>query len=274
MFGGKFYHINVVKHDRIVLVEVIKSESAEDILKVPAVRDYLTYSFDKLRGTVCDISDAAKKFFEKNYPENSDFHREFEFIERELSEIMALVIDPEQLLYLTDNTEETNSICLKEELTKITNSLKAKIGKKIQITTMYTANLYARMNRKTFNTFISDIAYSCCHGDFLPDSLKFELIQLSGSKAKISVTADYTSQNANQALKKKAIDEMFFDYLADAFERKYKAVYDIEEDGCKVKHILEVPIINPNVGSFRSPYDFDGSVMFDAVQVRMREFME
>jgi hypothetical protein len=129
------------------------------------------------------------------------------------------------------------------------------------------------MNRKAFSAVISDIAYECCHGEFLPDSLKIKLIKCSDGTAQISFEADLTSENRENAVKGDILDEMFRNYLIEAFSEKYKALYSEEKSSHKEKHIIEFPIINSNVGSLRAPSDYSDRPSDDTIRVRMRKFI-
>ena len=196
-FGGRFYSFNVIKEQDISITEVTGSDTVEKTLQIPAVREYLDYFFSRLRSSVTAVSAAADGIYgilsAGGKSPGQEVADKLNAIDGRLADIISSVIDPEQLLYLTGENTEDNTVSLKDELTAAAEDLKTLLYGQTKVDTCLEAGIYARLNRKAFRTIIADAVAECRRGDIQLKCINIALRRLEDGSAEAALTAEYAS---------------------------------------------------------------------------------
>lgn len=278
-FGRKVRSFNVIKEQDITVIEVTGSDTIENTLKIPAVREYLDYFFSKLRSSVTAVSAAADGIYGILSAGGSAPEREvadkLNAIDGRLADIIASVIDPEQLLYLTGENAEDSTVSLKDELASAAADLESMFKGQTDVKTDLEAGIYARLNRKALRTIIADAVAECRRGNIQPCCINIALRRLEDGSAEAALTAEYPSGTQYTTETGSFVEDIFFDYVTSAFCKRYGGSFTRSELPCGTRYALTFPAINLPNAEFSSNSRFSGaSGRFDPVFLRLRDISE
>lgn len=275
-FGGRLYSFNVIKAQELSVIEVTGSDTIEKVLQIPAVREYLDYFFSKLRSSVTEVSAAADGIYGILSAGGGSPGREvtdkLNAIDSRLADIISSAIDPEQLLYLTGENTEDQTVSLKDELTSAAEDLESLFKGQTEVKTDLEAGIYARLNRKAFRTVIADAVAECRRGELQPDCINISLRRLEDGSAEAALTAEYSSGTPCVTEFGSFGEDVFFDYVTSAFCKRYKGSFTRSELPDGKRFALTFPAINLPGAAFSSNSRFGGaSGRFDPVFLRLRD---
>lgn len=278
-FGGRFYSFNVIKEQELSVIEITGSDTVEKTLQIPAVREYLEYFFSKLRSSVTAVSAAADGIYGVLSAGGGSPSREvtdkLNAIDGRLADIISSVIDPEQLMYLTGENTEDQTVSLKDELTASAEDLESLFGELTEIKTDLEAGIYARLNRKSFRTIIADAVSECRRGGAQPSCITFALRRLEDGSAEAALTAEYASGTPCTASGGSFGEDVFFDYVTGVFCKRYGGSFTRCELPGGKRFVLTFPAINLPDAELSSGSRFGGaSGRFDPIYLRLRDISE
>ena len=282
MGDGMLYTVNVIRHGGISIAEIIKSESINTLLDVPAVRKYAEFVFRKLRHSVNVIAVAADDIHSCLSEGNPDRHRasdRLNSIDATLTDIISLIIDPEQLVYLMDDPVDS-TVCLKDELEEIAADISEAYNGFVKVECDLEDGLYTRMNRSSLKTVLSDTAERLCCGNAVPDKITFSSSLGGNGTVTVSVCSDCSQGRKHSELgtegrvfTKDSAEDIFFEYVCDSFCTKYNGSLERRETADGLCFTLSFPMLRKPAGAVCGKQCFStGMGRFDTARVRLSRF--
>ncbi len=275
MTGDKICTVNVISKGDIRIAEVIRCENITALLSVPEVKKYAEFVFDKLRHSVNVISIAVDELhscLSEGVPDSRNAADRLNAVDATLMDIISLIIDPEQLLYLMDENTENSTVYIKDELEKTAADISDACRGIIEIECDFENGLYTRLNRPSFKTIIADIAEKLYSGGIIPDKIRLSSSLDSSGLITVSVSSDCSGGRKSPFCKiDNCCEDIFFEYVCSAFCTKYNGTFEQKDTGNGLCFTLSFPSMPQRAECVRTPSLFNAKPSrFDAANIRMR----
>lgn len=276
---GMLYTANVISHGDIRIAEIIRSESIDSLLNVPAVRKYAEFVFRKLRHSVNVIAVAADDIhscLSQGSPDRKRAADRLNSIDATLTDIISLIIDPEQLVYLMDDPADS-TVCLKDELEGIASDISEAYNGYVQVECDLEDGLYTRMNRSSLKTVLSDTAERLCCGNIVPDKIILSSSLRNNGTVNVSISSECSQgrkhSELDSAFVKDSAEDIFFEYVCDSFCTKYNGSLERRETADGSCFTLSFPMLRKPAAAVYCKECF-GTCMgrFDTARVRLGRF--
>ena len=284
MFDSCLYTVNVAVIEDITVIEIIRCESVKSLVDMPAVRQYLIYVFSKLRLSVNSISVAANDIYSvlsKNEAADSAVKQNLNTIDSSLLKIIGLIIDPEQIIYLTGDTDKDTTLPIKDELESITSDISAVFQKQCKVVCQRNDIVYSRVNRTALRTLMIDAASRFKIKGYIPDIITISSSIEKNDTAQIILEADWSSKRSyKEFCQKKGIEpddnilqDFFFEYICSIFCKRYKGTFEQAELPDGYRFTLTFPSIKRVPLNVSAPNMFSQEPQhFDTASIRFAEF--
>ncbi|MGN0586404.1 MAG: hypothetical protein ACI4JF_03885 [Oscillospiraceae bacterium] len=243
------------------VLEITGSEPLKRLFALPEVRSYFKYVFSRLRSSVNSVSVAADELYaalsSDKISDGAFIADRLNCIDGGISGIIGAILDPEQMILLTDGSLEAATVCIKDELEKILCSF--------GLIRLYAEDgLYARLSRSTLKVIIADVISKC-----LKSGCKEEKISVSaqgGGIIKVSICAEGADVSFDSA------EDLFFSYMCDVFCGESACSCTRRSVGGRFEFILEFPSVDMDKIQVFANTPFKHTAgRFDPVTIRMTE---
>lgn len=232
--NGVYYGVNVIRFAVYTIIEFYPKSSVDKLIKDPELIKYLMCFFAKLRSEIYGIAektDALQEIFSDYLDKYEDASLTLKHIDNELNSIMSIILNPEQIVYLTsDNC--TGSII---NVTRVVSELARNFVACHSDIDVYvnTEEIYmTKINRSAFEVLISNFVERVYNGIDKPSNIDF-IINKVDEEIKVQVKADFQPKIKSENKKldgRKSVDDFFFQYVLDIFCSKFDAKACMVED--------------------------------------------
>lgn len=273
LIGDMIVSVNVISYDGVSVIEVFDKSPVEAAMRSPGVNRYLVCFFSRLRSCVHNISMISEKLLEKlsDCAEKYDgIDRTFSSINSSLREIISFILDPEQIIYLMDDSCVESVVSVSDTVKELAQQF-SEYRKDIAVTTDICGNAAARFNKMSFCVLVSDITELLCSGEYIPSGIDFS-VKEDENGVKVRISADNSGKRLSELA---AAGEMsfsegfFFGYISDLFCKRFSA--SVEKTGDSI-YELSFPKLADGECVLSAAQKFDeGKQLFSPMEVRFAD---
>lgn len=273
LVGDMIVSVNVISYDGVSVIEVFDKSPVEAAMRSPGVNRYLVCFFSRLRSCVHNISVISEKLLEKL----ADCEEKYDGIEQTLGsingslrEIISSILDPEQLIYLMDDSCTQSVVSVSDTVNELAQQF-SEYRKDISVKTDICENAAAKFNKDSFCVLLSDITQLICSGEYIPNGIEFS-VKEDESGVKVRIAADASGKRLSElaaAGEGSFSDGFFFEYISDLFCKRFNS--SVEKTG---EYAYEVCFPKLAEGEFvlSAAQNFDeGKQLFSPMEVRFAD---
>lgn len=276
LIGDMIVSVNVISYDGVSVIEVFDKSPVEAAMRSPGVNRYLVCFFSRLRSCVHSISMISEKLEEKlaDCAEKYDgIGQTFSSINSSLRDIISFILDPEQMIFLMDDSCTESVVSVSDTVTELARQF-AEYRKDITVKTDICKGAAAKLNKGSFCVLVSDITQRLCGGEYIPNVVEFS-VKEDGDGVKVRISADTSEKRLSElaAAGEKSFSEgFFFEYISDLFCKRFGASLEKTGEG-DYELVLQKLADGEFVLSAAQKFD-EGKQLFSPMEVRFadREF--
>ena len=276
LFNNKFYSVNVIHIADVTVIEFTDVQTFEKLVNTASVRRYLVYIFSKIHLSVNSIASAASELMLMNKYADEKVNSRIASIDSSLMKIAETLVDPEQLVYLTNSEADDSTISLKDETERFVKDLRQKFGRHIRIECSANDLIYVHINRNTLRTLLADTIMQLRRRGSALNSIIISSEIISDSAAQITIESVYeagTPCQSSETEEEIFAANMFFDYICTAFCNRYNASFQQQETPGGYKFVITFPTLRACSISLCTPSPFKDPInRFDVVNLRFADF--
>ena len=273
LIGDMIVSVNVISYDGVSVIEVFDKSPVEAAMRSPGVNRYLVCFFSRLRNCVHSISMISEKLEEKlaDCAEKYDgIGQTFSSINSSLRDIISFILDPEQMIFLMDDSCTESVVSVSDTVTELARQF-AEYRKDITVKTDICKGAAAKLNKGSFCVLVSDITQRLCGGEYIPNVVEFS-VKEDGDGVKVRISADTSEKSLSElaAAGEKSFSEgFFFDYISDLFCKRFGA--SLEKTG-ESDYELVLPKLADGEFVLSAAQKFDeGKQLFSPMEVRFAD---
>lgn len=254
---GSVFSYNIMKtgggtdNDEFYIIELMRSETIENILNTPAIRSYMTFLSSKIRNMAGVVVNSADEIYDAvscGIFDGRMITDRLNSIDKSIMSVTKEIVQSDQFYSLLDKQENEVTLSAKNELRRAINEAGNVLGKKVKFSLNCKCDVFFRMDRSAFETVIGGFAAMCCGTDRLPKELIFSAEKLNDKRAEISVTSVRGNDGspAPKVPENVGKNNLFFSYTCDMLCSKIGAVFTKAEtpNGFTVKMEFDMISIN------------------------------
>lgn len=251
-------NVMALKKDRIAVVEVIGDNSAKSIFSFPAVKKYLLYIFEKIRGAISDVTVASGELHALMQSgietEKRILEEKFSTIESGMMSLLHEMLRPEQLTYILNDGMHDKTVYLTDEMSRIYKNLNDLLGGHIKTESEIEKGLFAVCEITVLEGVISAMLSGIMGEDrYFPRLIALKAGISENGKIKILAETEGES-NVPRKLPDRG-DSMFYEYICEEFCRKYNGVLTRTSSDGRTGAVLELPAAS-DLTDMSSPLNF------------------
>lgn len=273
LIGDMIVSVNVISYDGVSVIEVFDKSPVEAAMRSPGVNRYLVCFFSRLRSCVHSISMISEKLEEKlaDCAEKYDgIGQTFSSINSSLRDIISFILDPEQMIFLMDDSCTESVVSVSDTVTELARQF-AEYRKDITVKTDICKGAAAKLNKGSFCVLVSDITQRLCSGEYIPNVVGFS-VKEDGDGVKVRIFADTSEKRLSElaAAGEKSFSEgFFFEYISDLFCKRFGA--SLEKTG-ESAYELVLPKLADGEFVLSAAQKFDeGKQLFSPMEVRFAD---
>ena len=273
LIGDMIVSVNVISYDSVSVIEVFDKSPVEAAMRSPGVNRYLVCFFSRLRSCVHSISMISEKLEEKlaDCDEKYDsIGQTFSSINSSLRDIISFILDPEQMIFLMDDSCTESVVSVSDTVTELARQF-AEYRKDITVKTDICKGAAAKLNKGSFCVLVSDITQRLCGGEYIPNVVGFS-VKEDGDGVKVRISADTSEKRLSElaAAGEKSFSEgFFFDYISELFCKRFGA--SLEKTG-ESAYELVLPKLEDGEFVLSAAQKFDeGKQLFSPMEVRFAD---
>ena len=199
LIGDMIVSVNVISYDGVSVIEVFDKSPVEAAMRSPGVNRYLVCFFSRLRNCVHSISMISEKLEEKlaDCAEKYDgIGQTFSSINSSLRDIISFILDPEQMIFLMDDSCTESVVSVSDTVTELARQF-AEYRKDITVKTDICKGAAAKLNKGSFCVLVSDITQRLCGGEYIPNVVGFS-VKEDGDGVKVRISADTSEKRLSE----------------------------------------------------------------------------
>lgn len=273
LIGEMIVSVNVIGYDGVSVIEIFDKSPVEAAMRTPGVNRYLICFFSRLRSCVHNISMISERLEEKL----ADCAEKYDGIEQTLGsingslrEIISFILDPEQMIFLMDDSCPESIVSVSGTVKKLAQQF-AEYRKDITVKTDICENAAAKLNKGAFCVLVSDIVGLLCGGEYIPNGISFTVTE-DGSGVTVRISADRSQKRLSEFAasgERNFSENFFFEYVSDLFCKKFAAT--LEKTGGDVYELhLPKPDDSGFVLSASQKFDM-GEPIFSPMEARVAD---
>ena len=273
LIGDMIVSVNVISYDGVSVIEVFDKSPVEAAMRSPGVNRYLVCFFSRLRSCVHSISMISEKLEEKlaDCAEKYDgIGQTFSSINSSLRDIISFILDPEQMIFLMDDSCTESVVSVSDTVTELARQF-AEYRRDITVKTDICKGAAAKLNKGSFCVLVSDITQRLCGGEYIPNVVGFS-VKEDGDGVKVRISADTSEKRLSElaAAGEKSFSEgFFFEYISDLFCKRFGA--SLEKTG-ESDYELVLPKLADGEFVLSAAQKFDeGKQLFSPMEVRFAD---
>lgn len=273
LIGDMIVSVNVISYDGVSVIEVFDKSPVEAAMRSPGVNRYLVCFFSRLRSCVHSISMISEKLEEKlaDCAEKYDgIGQTFSSINSSLRDIISFILDPEQMIFLMDDSCTESVVSVSDTVTELARQF-AEYRKDITVKTDICKGAAAKLNKGSFCVLVSDITQRLCGGEYIPNVVEFS-VKEDGDGVKVRISADTSEKRLSElaAAGEKSFSEgFFFEYISDLFCKRFGASLEKTGEG---DYELVLPKLADGEFVLSAAQKFDeGKQLFSPMEVRFAD---
>lgn len=273
LIGDMIVSVNVISYDGVSVIEVFDKSPVEAAMRSPGVNRYLVCFFSRLRSCIHNISMISEKLEEKlaDCAEKYDgIEQTFSGINSSLRDIISFILDPEQMIFLMDDSCTENVVSVSDTMTELARQF-AEYRSDITVKTDICENAAAKLNKGSFCVLVSDMTELLCSGEYIPDRVDFS-VKEDENGVKVCISADTSGKHLSElaeAGERSFSEGFFFEYISDLFCKRFGA--SLEKTG---RNAFELSFPKLADGEFvlSAAQKFDeGKPLFSPMEVRFAD---
>lgn len=273
LIGDMIVSVNVISYDGVSVIEVFDKSPVEAAMRSPGVNRYLVCFFSRLRNCVHSISMISEKLEEKlaDCAEKYDgIGQTFSSINSSLRDIISFILDPEQMIFLMDDSCTESVVSVSDTVTELARQF-AEYRKDITVKTDICKGAAAKLNKGSFCVLVSDITQRLCGGEYIPNVVEFS-VKEDEDGVKVRISADTSEKRLSElaAAGEKSFSEGFsFEYISDLFCKRFGASLEKTGEGA---YELVLPKLADGEFVLSAAQKFDeGKQLFSPMEVRFAD---
>lgn len=273
LIGEMIVSVNVISYDGVSVIEVFDKSPVEAAMRSPGVNRYLVCFFSRLRSCVHNISMISERLEEKlaDCAEKYDgIEQTFSSINSSLREIIAFILDPEQMIFLMDDSCTESVVSVSDTVKELAQQF-SEYQKDIAVKTDICKGAAAKFNKMSFCVFVSDMTHRLCGGEYIPSGIAFS-VKEDENAVKVRIEADNSEKKLSEdtsAGENSFSEGFFFEYISDLFCKRFGA--SIEKTG-ESAYELSLPKLAEGEFGLSSAHKFDeGKQLFSPMEVRFAD---
>ena len=273
LIGDMIVSVNVISYDGVSVIEVFDKSPVEAAMRSPGVNRYLVCFFSRLRSCVHSISMISEKLLEKlsDCTEKYDgIEQTFSSINSSLREIISFILDPEQMIFLMDDSCTESVVSVSDTMTELARQF-AEYRRDITVKTDICENAAAKFNKGSFCVLVSDMTELLCSGEYIPDRVDFS-VKEDENGVKVRISADTSGKCLSElaeAGERSFSEGFFFEYISDLFCKKFGASLEKTGEGA---YELVLPKLADGEFVLSAAQKFDeGKQLFSPMEVRFAD---
>lgn len=273
LIGDMIVSVNVISYDGVSVIEVFDKSPVEAAMRSPGVNRYLVCFFSRLRSCVHSISMISEKLEEKlaDCAEKYDgIGQTFSSINSSLRDIISFILDPEQMIFLMDDSCTESVVSVSDTVTELARQF-AEYRKDITVKTDICKGAAAKLNKGSFCVLVSDITQQLFSGEYIPNVVEFS-VKEDGDGVKVRISADTSEKRLSElaAAGEKSFSEgFFFEYISDLFCKRFGASLEKTGEGA---YELVLPKLADGEFVLSAAQKFDeGKQLFSPMEVRFAD---